>query len=839
MALLNYFAKIIVFILLLVTIISCNATKRVPEGKRMLQNNTITVNNKKTKSLETLSYLRQRTNPKLLGIPLSVYWYNLGNPNYETDFDKWMLKNPKTKQKFARIFSEKQVYVWWKKYKRNHKWILKNGSAPVISDSIQIKKSVQSLHKYYLSKGYYDASVSFKEHPKGTKKTKIDYIVTTQKPYFIDSLKTSILSPVLDSIYKLHKSKSYVVSKNQIDNQNFEKEENRLVQLYRNSGIYHFGKNKVEFWIDSTKASHHKDITLTIPDRVIQQNDSLLSKPYKVQHISKVNIYTDYSFAKKNNRPQDSISYKGYHFYGNEKIKYNPKFLSNAVVIQPKSIYKDTERDLTRKYLRELQIFKPSIDIKYIENKNDSLTANIYITPLPKFSSEFDFDMISSNIKPFGLLGKYSLLARNIFRGSETLELSFQGSFLNVARKVSDNSRFFNAWEIGTSASLRIPRILFPIRTEKLIPKRMTPKTNISASIGLQRNIGLDRQNITGIMDYTWRSSSTTHHTFELLNLQFINNLRKDEYFDVFKSELNKLNNVSQIITPDLNAGVIGEVSPLSYIKQILETGNYKNTNPTEFLTVQRVRERREILTEDVLVPVISYTYEFNNRENFNDFNFSSFTGRLISSGSLATAFIKKKSGSSKKQLFGLDVAQYIKAEIEYKKYWNINTNESLVYRNFIGAVLPFGNSNIPFSRSYRAGGSNDIRAWRTFDLGPGSEGSSLEFNTGSLKFTTNLEYRFKVINSIHSALFIDAGNIWDITNSTLGSNESKFKGAASFKEIAVGSGFGIRYDFSFLVFRFDVGFKTHEPYLKRANKWFVNYNFNHAIYNISINYPF
>ena len=103
----------------------------------------------------------------------------------------------------------------------------------------------------------------------------------------------------------------------------------------------------------------------------------------------------------------------------------------------------------------------------------------------------------------------------------------------------------------------------------------------------------------------------------------------------------------------------------------------------------------------------------------------------------------------------------------------------------------------------------------------------------------TNFEYRFKVMNSIYSALFIDIGNIWDITDSNLVSEAGKFTGFNSLKNSAIGSGFGIRYDFSFLVFRFDIGFKTYEPYLTDQKKWMTNYNFGNAVYNIGINYPF
>ena len=94
------------------------------------------------------------------------------------------------------------------------------------------------------------------------------------------------------------------------------------------------------------------------------------------------------------------------------------------------------------------------------------------------------------------------------------------------------------------------------------------------------------------------------------------------------------------------------------------------------------------------------------------------------------------------------------------------------------------------------------------------------------------------MFGSLKGALFIDAGNIWDTTNSIFAEDQAKFKGLQSVQDIAVGSGFGLRYDFSFLVFRLDLGFKMHEPYLA-GNRWFRNYNFSKAVYNIGINYPF
>nr|MDJ0645618.1 BamA/TamA family outer membrane protein [Flavobacteriaceae bacterium] len=804
-------------------------------------------------SQELQSYLQQKPNQRILGTPFSLLIYNLGNP--DTLSVQWPDSKPVFKNWFSKKFSEKQLNALQRTSKGFNKWLLKSGNAPVISDPAKIKKSVSALERYYFNNGFWDATASFKEFQKENKKTSIEYSVITGDPYFLDSISTNIASPVLDSVYQLNKDKSFLTKGEQYRYENFENEEDRLVNLFRNSGVYHFGKNIMGFDIDTTYNKEHKqNVELTIPDRLLQQGDSIYREPYKIQKIKEVNVYTDFSFNTKDQPIRDSASYNKINFYSIDKLKYNPRYLANSIIIEPGGVYKDSERDLTRRYLRDLQNFRPSVDIKYEENSDETLTANVFLTPLKKYSLGWDTEFTTSNIKPFGILGKLSFLNRNVFRGAEIFELSFQGSFLNTAIGADGNNEsFFNALEIGSSASLKIPRILFPFNTSKIIPKRMTPKTNISLSLGFQENIGLDRQNITGGIDYTWQSSKTTSHKFELLNVQYINNRNEENYFNVYRSELSKLNQVAfdnppnnelNTIPPDpvLELGDEIDVQEAStYINYVLFSGQgFENSQPEEFAFVQNIEQQREILIEDVLVPVISYGITYNNRESFRDNSFSTFSGRLISSGTITAAFINKTNENDRKVLFGLPVAQYLKTELEHKKYWSFNQNSTLVLRNFIGVAIPFGNSDaIPFSRSYRAGGSNDIRAWRTFDLGPGSELSTLEFNVGNLKFTSNLEYRFKLINSLNAALFVDAGNIWDISDSPVSSSEAKFTGFNSIKDIAIGSGFGARYDFSFLIFRFDIGFKTYEPYLQSSTKWFKNYNFNKAIYNIGINYPF
>ena len=834
----NYFTKILFFALLLSLLISCNTVKYVQENESLLKKNIILVNEKKEYESELNSYLVQRPNQSTLGLPLSLYFYNIGDLNFEKTFEEWKINYPGRSNIYDKLFSKKQTRVIYNANYGFNNWFLTKGQAPVIFDENKAKKSAKSLQDSFISKGFFEAKVTYDFYQIKEKQVGVDYKITTNNQYYIDSVSTEIESLVLDSIYQKNIENSFIKSKNEFVFDDFENEESRLINLFRNSGIYHFTENSIGFWTDSTKNDFNKNILLKIPNRTMNIKDSLFKVPYKILKVNEINVYTDFSLTNQGEKFQDSIKYGGYNFYSYGKMKFKPKHLSNSLFISPDSIYKDSERNLTRSHLRNLKTFSSSVDIKYTE-KGDSLTADIYLKPLKKFGVAFDFDATTSNLKPFGLLGKSSFIGRNLFKGSEIVELAFQGSFLNVTNDPSNSDNFFNAYEFISSASVKIPRIVFPLNTSSIIPKYMIPKTNFDASVSFQKNIGLDRQTISSGMAYTWKSSKKNGHRFDLFNWQYIKNENIDNYFFVYESEYQKMNLVSESI--DNQPLEQQDEVILDYIDKILDPNNdYDTTDPDEYGVTTDVDERRDILIEDVMVPIVSYSYIYNSRKNIDDNNFSYFTARLISAGALATSVSNQTNEMGQKLLFDLPIAQYIKVELEYKKYWELKKDNILVFRTFVGAAMPYGNSNnIPFSRSYSAGGSNEIRAWRTFDLGLGAQKSILEYNVGTFKLVSNLEYRFKLSNKIYSALFIDAGNIWDITDSNLYGDEAKLLDLNSFKNTAVGSGFGIRYDFGFLVFRFDIGFKTYEPYLESGEKWFKNYNFNNAVYNIGINYPF
>jgi len=186
-----------------------------------------------------------------------------------------------------------------------------------------------------------------------------------------------------------------------------------------------------------------------------------------------------------------------------------------------------------------------------------------------------------------------------------------------------------------------------------------------------------------------------------------------------------------------------------------------------------------------------------------------------------------------------VEFSQYVKTEVDYIKYWDLGKKRVIAMRLFGGLAIPYGNSSsIPFSRSYYSGGSNDNRGWQSYRLGPGKSGGINDFNEANMKLLFSTEYRFNIGGKWYGALFVDASNIWNVFDD-INDDSYTFNGVSSLKDMAVASGLGLRYDFSFFVFRLDLGFKTYNPAEDKGRKWFKEFSFKDAVFNVGINYPF
>jgi outer membrane protein assembly factor BamA len=822
--------------------------KRVKKDEHLLVKNTVLVNDKttSTETIENLQY--QKPNGTLLGIPLRIHIYNLARPNIDSILKAKVLDNPRKAAWKTKLLSEKQFYKELQSRKNFNSWLKKTGEAPAIYNEKRAEKTALALKKYYFSKGWFNVETSFETQKDSSQKARVTYNVKTGKPYILDSIRSSIKTPAIDSLYISKLKKGSLIAKGQqYDEVNYANERDRLTTQLRNSGFYYFGQDYITFDIDTVRTNKKINTDLIIANRAIRNEDSVARVPFKVYKIKDVNIFTDYKNEYRNSTITDSVTFKNFNLYSYEKLKFRPKAITDAIFITKGDVFKDIDRTRTYRYLSELQAFRyPRID--YIPNEQDStLTANVYLIPKKKFELTTSFEISQSNIQQVGFAFNAGLLIRNIFRGAETLEISGIGAIGASDDASNSKDQFFDINEVGGNIRLSIPRFFLPFKTEKIIPKYMSPSTRINLSATSQRNIGLDKQAFTGTLNYNWYPTKKVTNNFDLLNLQYVKNLNIGNYFGVYQNSFESLNTIAQ------NIGFIGDDEELSedgsfapadeFINNVVNGNTTLTSADDDFITVNNIKQRKDRLTEDNLIFSSSFNYVKNRRENLFDKNFSIVKLRLELAGNLLSsisgAFNLGRNQDGKYEVFGVPFSQFVKAEIDYVKHWDLGRQNEFAIRSYFGIAIPYGNSeNIPFAKSFFAGGPNDIRAWSAYNLGPGSSLSTNEFNEANLKITLSAEQRFNLLGRFNGAVFVDAGNIWNVFDN-VEDDAATFDGLASLKDIAVGSGFGLRYDFSFFVLRGDIGFKTYDPSRELGNRWFKDYNFANAVYNIGVNYPF
>jgi len=851
----------IVFIIGIGTILnSCDVVKKVPQDKRLLTKNTILVNGKPTREEGAENQLYQIPNKKLLGIPVRLHLYNLAKENPDSLYNAWLERKPKRKQFLIDVLSEKQTERLGHSFLvSGYSRFLKSvGEAPAIIDQDRSKRSTDRLKNYYFNQGYFNTETSYKIDTLQNKKGEITYVVKTGEPYVIDSLIPKISTPELDSLYQITKDQSLIVKGKQYNRNDLDGERNRITSFFRNRGAYHFQQSYINYQIDTVDTNHKANIDLIISDQNVRVGDSTYTKPFNLYKISEVNIFTNNPYDKDTKVIIDSTSYNGINIYSSGKLRYRPKAITDPIFLSIGQSYSDFRDQLTRRYLNNLGIFNyPTV--QYVEDDSDptgnSLIANITLSSMKKFNFNPSLDITHSNIQDFGIEGNVSVSSRNIFKGAEVLQLGLRGNIGSSQDLANPNNVFFNISEYGADLKLNVPRILFPLKTESIISRQMIPSTVASFGFFKQQNIGLDKENFTGAVSYNWtpirRTSSGIHRTtmkFDILNIQFVRNINADNYFRVYTSSYNRLNNVAlDYGTDPANLDENGNLSrpqgTTDFIEDVLTGNSPIIVGSDDYKVVRSIEERRKRLTENNLILAANLTYHKTTQTGIYDNSFYSIRLKGESAGGLLSLISSvanlQKNDRGNYDIFDVDYSEYVKMEAEYIKHWDLGNNQVLATRIFGGIAIPYGNSNsVPFSRSYFAGGSNDNRGWQAYRLGPGSSGGINDFNEANLKLAGSIEYRFKLMGKLSSALFVDAGNIWNVFDN-IEDEDYVFKDFNSLKSIAVGSGIGFRYDFGFVVLRFDLGFKTYNPSNDEDNRWFKSYKFDESVLNIGINYPF
>lgn len=851
----NLYTKISLFIVIALFLSACNTTKRVPNGKKLLTKNEIIVDNVKENKELITNQLYQKTNSSILGYKLRLNIYNLASKNPDSTFQSKFINNKKRNERLTKLLSKKQInrlgQSFW--YSGIHHFLKKTGESPVIVDVKYIEKSIVRLQNYYFNQGYFNVKAKYEIVNISDKKAKVKYIVSRGKPFVLDTISTLIESFQLDSLYKKSKSQSFLKKNEKYNKEKLDEEKTRITSLFRNNGAFDFQQNYIKYKLDTINTNQKLNAIINIKNQSIRSDDSTVVKPFKLYKVNKVNVYVDYNPNKETAKNIDTVSYNNFTFYSVNKLKYKPKSVANAIFINNGSLFSDNKTALTSRYISNLRVFNYPY-IQYNINPKDSLlntlTADIYLSSRKKFGFSNDASITHSNIQNFGISGSTALAARNIFNGAETLEFAIRGNVGSSKDLANPKDIFFNVSEYGFDLKLYIPRFLFPYKADYIIPKSMIPTTNLSVGFTKQNNIGLDKENFTSTMAFNWTPKKNTSARFDLFNIQYVKNLNIENYFNVYQSSYDALNSIAQnsdyLINKsyfDTNHNLIIQRGTNGFINDVLTGNTNIDQSSTDYNSIKSIEERKARLTANNLIFSSAFVYTKTTKKEMSDNNFYVFRTKLESAGNflslVAAASKQLKSQDGGNTILGVEFSQYLKSELEYIKHWEISSKKVFALRSFLGIAIPYGNSkNIPFSKSYFGGGSNDNRAWQPYKLGPGSTGATNDFNEANLKLAFSTEYRFNFFGPFNGALFIDAGNIWNVLND-ISNEKAVFSSLKSIKNTAIGSGFGLRYDFNFFVVRLDTGFKTYNPGGPEAKKWFRDYNFAHSVLNIGINYPF
>ncbi|MER3373531.1 MAG: BamA/TamA family outer membrane protein [Allomuricauda sp.] len=846
-------------LLLILVIAGCNTLKKVGEEELLLTKNSIHVDDEKVTNSEIKGLISQKPNSSVLGYPLRLNLYNLAKEDPDSSFQNWLHRREKREKRLNNLLSKKQVNRLQESFmvKGYSEFLKRIGEPPVIIDTALTNKSVSRLEGYYNSKGYFNNTASYTIiDGKRRKRAEVDYEVTLGKPFIIDTIQKNITSPELDSIYTISSRSSFVKQGEQFDLDNFTLERERLTALFRNSGVYNFQESSINYNIlrDTTLAADDQlmDVQLNIRKFRSSADTTDTADPYRIYRHKKINIYTDYMFGDQVDT-LNSIEHENYTIYYKDKLKYKPKALTDAIFFEKDSVYRDLDRIRTYRQITNLNTFKYP-NIEFIPDTTQAqLISNIYLVPRPKFSLNMNFDVTHSNIQQVGTAFSTSVITRNVFGGAETLNISARGSIGLLSDASLSNETFTS--ELGGDVNITFPRIWFPFNTEKIIPYYMLPQSRLLVGTNFQRNIGLDKQSLNSILSYNWSPTTRHKNNIELLNVEFVRNVNPDNFYNVYRNTFANLDDVADGFQDDPQyASFYEEIdNPIDSLRLIIPEGangfsqailnNEIPVTDDQYDEVNSIEERRQRLTENNLIFATNFTHTKNSKSDINDLDFYQYRIKLEGAGNLLSLMANvvpyNENDNGQLLVFGVPFSQYIKTEFDYIRHWQVGDSQVIAFRSFMGMAVPYGNSNnIPFVRSYFAGGSNDNRAWNAYELGPGKTNNINDFNEANLKLAFNVEYRFPIAGDVKGALFADAGNIWNVFDNE-NNPDAIFTDFSSLADLALGTGLGLRYDFTYFVFRVDVGFKTHNPAKEGSDRWFSGYNFRDAVFNIGINYPF
>ena len=666
------------------------------------------------------------------------------------------------------------------------------GEPPVLLSSLNLENNVKILQNTLENTGYFRAAVSADTVVKN-KKARAIYTARPGAQYTINTVNFQQDSSDLQKAINRTKARSLLKPNAPFDLAVIKAERTRIDASLKNRGFFYFAPEYLLVDTDSTIGNNKVNLYVNTKPET----------PFDARRIYKINnvyIYSNYSLndAQADTNPAHARFYRGYYVVDSSKL-YNPRLFAHAMQFEPGDIYNRRQHNTTLNRLINLGIFK------FVKNRfepigDTSLDAYYYLTPLPKKSLRAEIGGVTKSNNLTGTQITFGFTNRNTFKGGEIMTID---AYVGSEVQVSGQYRGYNTFRVGAEANLAFPRFITPFFTVN--PSGgFVPRTNMQFGYDI-----LTRQQLYTLnsyrmaLGYIWKESIQKEHTLYPISIQYVQPTK-----------------VTQIYLDSLRV------------------------NPTL---------GKAIDTQFILGGTYNYLYNSLVRRQYD--NGIYFNALLDLSGNIAGMFTKGtvKKGGKEGRIFGAPFSQYVKVETDFRVYRKLGGQNIWANRIILGVGLPHGNSlELPFIKQFFVGGNNSLRAFRSRSVGPGTYlplnyGSKgfIPDQSGDIKIELNSELRFKIVNMVFGALFVDAGNVWLY-------NENPDKMGAKFSkeflsELAVGTGVGIRFDINILVLRLDVGFPLKKPFLDEKNRWVIRqidllnptWRKNNLVFNLAIGYPF
>ncbi len=693
----------------------------------------------------------------------------------------------------------------WKRDNRVSRW-LKNkvGEAPVIYDSAITQFSAQQMQAFYFNNGYFDAEV-YADVKIKHKKARITYHINPQSAYKIRNIQYDIKDTNIRSIYFFNLQFSKIKLDDIFNQDLLQQERERIVKDIKNNGYFFFNREFIHFDIDTSINGHFVDLKV-----VIENPADKTSHPYyKINNVN-IDIVDPENRVTEPNIYYDSTSH--YTFNDPSKI-IKSKVLKRMIFLDQNSLYKDEDLELTYNRLGDLKIFRfINIDFEVDSTDSTKINSRITLTQGKRRGTQTEIEgfVASENI---GSSANLLYTDRNIFRGAEVLEFRIKAG-LETQAFIDENAQnipIFNSRESNTSLSVTFPGFLF-FRDKKTFGLYSSPKTRVGINYITERRPEYLRRTFTGALTYDWKQNQYLTHSFTPYSINFVRSELSDEALTL----LNNLDNqfIKESFEPHITQGI-----------------RYNLTFSNQVLNLKK------------------------------DYIFFRLNLEVMGTGLYGISRILDDNISTEGTYtyFDLPYYNFTRPEIDLRYFNFIGQKSQLVYRFNTGAGFAYWNSDVlPFERQFFTGGSNSIRAFRARTVGPGGfsniEASTLNLDqTGEMKIEGNIEYRFDILESfigskLKGATFIDIGNVWTISDVTV-NKDGQFYWDKFYKQLAIGTGFGMRLDYSFLLFRLDLGLKLRDPRFAESDRWVIkNLNnsqwissneYNFWNFNFGIGYPF